>query len=230
MIIDKKFKVTFCFWYSWCRDSVVLRLFFLNRGIRLFTVLQNMPIVFKTNYWPTESFKIFSYEVSKGRNLNLLKKPIQNVSDEISFSKFTEKNELKNVSYEISKSEMFPPPLSVRPRLRDWPLQLLVPHDGLALRVHQQHPARTKSALLDDVTGFDVVNANLGGHHHHVVLRDVVSEMEEIELRTTGFFLNNILFIFSVDWQVRLDKLRWSAVRFGVVRWGEVRWGKARLG
>ena len=103
---------------------------------------------------------------------------------------------------------MFPPPLSVRPGLRDGPLQLLVPHDGLALRVHQQHPARTKSTLLNDVAGFDVVNADLGGHHHHVVLRDVVSEMEEIELRTTGFFLNNILYTFSVDWQVRLDKLR----------------------
>ena len=78
-----------------------------------------MPIVFKKNFLPIEQLKMF---LTKYRNLNLRKKKIQNVSDEISFSKFTEKNELKNVSYEISKSEMFPPPLSVRPRLRDWPL------------------------------------------------------------------------------------------------------------
>jgi hypothetical protein len=82
---------------------------------------------------------------------------------------------------------MFPPPLSMRPRLCDGPLQLLVPHDGLALRVHQQHPARTKSTLLNDVAGFDVVNANLGGHHHHVVLRDVVSEMEKNKVEANWF-------------------------------------------
>ncbi len=180
--------------FFWCRDSVVLRLFFLNRGIWLFTVLQNMPLVFKTNYWPTESFRIFSYKIINQNwhqqrfKMFLMKFQYQNykkerlkMSPENLKIKITHtKERIKNVSYKISKSEMFSPPLSMRPRLRDGPLQLLVPHDGLALRVHQQHTARTKTTLLDNVAGFDIVNADLGGHHHHVVLRDVVSEMQEI--------------------------------------------------
>jgi hypothetical protein len=73
---------------------------------------------------------------------------------------------------------MLSPPFSVRATFGDGPLHLLVADDALLLHVHQQHSARTKTTFLNDVLGSNVVHPNLRGHHHNVVLGDVVSRKE----------------------------------------------------
>lgn len=64
-------------------------------------------------------------------------------------------------------------PFAVRPGLGDRRLELNVLDEDLLLGVDEQHPARLEAALEYNVFRGDVVDADLGGHHKHVVLGDV---------------------------------------------------------
>ena len=76
---------------------------------------------------------------------------------------------------------MLPPPLAVRATLGNGSLHLLVPDDGLALHVDEEHSSRSESTLLEDVGRLNVVHSDFRCHHQHVVLSDVVPKGRERE-------------------------------------------------
>ena len=55
-------------------------------------------------------------------------------------------------------------PVLVRLRAGDLGLELLVRDDPALRRVDEEHPSGLQAALLDDVAGWDVEHARLGGH------------------------------------------------------------------